>query len=138
ANYDFEYDGPFIGAVYQWDANMAFFKGTLTANIAAAFLDGEVSVDKQVASITINKFNGDSVPPVTAEPPGGFSNVFISDGDTLGLTFGMSWRGVTPVDGLNYSVGVSGYKYEFDADKKRNADIDEFAVLLKAGISYAF
>ncbi len=62
----------------------------------------------------------------------------LGKGDALGLTLGLTWRGVTPVDGLNYSVGVSGYKYEFDADEKGTADIDEFAVLFKAGVAYAF
>lgn len=70
---------------------------------------------------------------------GGVTNRFDTKGDALGFTLGVGWRGTTAVEGLSYFMGVSGYRYEFEADDSPDqSDINETAILYKAGLSYAF
>ncbi len=138
-NYKFEHDGPFVGAAHNWNIKKGFLNGSVSTTLAFAFLDGEVKADASQLDFTTKKING--MDPPTGNT-GNFTTpntaVFNSKGDTLGITFGLGWYGLTRVERLRYSVQLSGYSYSFDADKSQQPDIIETVVSLKAGVSYAF
>ncbi|MCP5420252.1 MAG: hypothetical protein H6969_07170 [Gammaproteobacteria bacterium] len=125
----FKQDGPFIGTTYGWQINQGAMKGLLSANIAVAFLDGEIK-DQKVKN-AVAELDGVQVP---------FEDQSISPfkGDTVGFTFGVGWKGFTPVEGLTYSLGINGYQYDFSADEKGVSDVKETQINFRAGISYTF
>ena len=144
ADYDFKYDGPFIGLVYGFGIDKGFFKGNLSFNAAVAFLNGEVNVNNRSDVTTINSINGLSIDPFQVVPgsipaaAGLGTNAINSKGDTTGFTFGITWAGSTAVKGLGYSLNLGFYQYQFGADQSSNPDITESAINFKAGISYEF
>lgn len=132
ADYEFEYDGPFIGTTVGWAISQGAFEGRLALNAAVAFLNGTLTASSDSASARLD--NGLEIPL----GPGSPSEVFDSSGDSVGILIGVSWVGQTNVDGLTYSVGVNGYKYDFSADDQGKADINEAVVQFKVGLSYLF
>jgi hypothetical protein len=56
----------------------------------------------------------------------------------LGFTLSLGWHGVTPLEHLTYSVGVGGYRYQFDLDEPGYSNIGESSVVCKVGLSYSF
>jgi hypothetical protein len=153
--YDFDQDGPFLGAAYGWrfDGD-GLLKGSLTANFAVAFLDGEFKdvkrtpVDSTLDSTTLN---GQEI-PVVPGAESAFTDYATStiddqavlpffDGSTIGATFGVTWGGETNVEGLSYLLGVNAYSYNFDADNSSGVsggDVSETVVNFRAGIAYLF
>ena len=119
---DFEEDGFFFGTSYGWHINNVAFKGVLSGSVAFASLDGDL---EQKSVMTNGLVDPDGVPDDS------------SKGDTLGVKLGLTWKGITHVDKLTYSVGVNGYKYEFDADND-DPDITETVVNFKLGLAYVF
>lgn len=131
---EFEHDGPFLGMNFLTDPiSLGLLEGALSGNIAVAFLDGEIK--QKETQRTVNRIDG------TAPLP---AQLALSDekfeGDTTGLSAGVTWRGTTPVDRLTYSIGVSGYQYDFKADApdptQPRLDFSEAVVVFKAGIAY--
>lgn len=143
-DFDFEYDGPFVGINYGLEVNAGLLEGTLSFNFAAAFLDGKSKVKNDRQTLTITEIDGVPVNPILLDQLGGIAPTVSveSEGETVGLTFGIGWRGFTPIENLTYAVNVSGYKYEFDADNQGGAledpDIDETALAFRVGLGYAF
>ena len=117
---DFEQDGPFIGASYGWHINKSVFKGVLSGSIAFAALDGDFKINSVSGDFTKDQLPDDS-----------------SSGDTTGMKVGFAWTGATPVERLNYTLGVDGYKYEFDANGD-DPDVNETVINLKVGLAYTF
>lgn len=120
SNLDYEQDGPFIGGNYGWRIRET---GTLALNLGVAFVDGEIKTTSP----------GGDTPKIT--------------GDTVGLTVGLSWTAPLPIlENFNYTVGVDGYNYDFEADEVdatddaafQGADFSETVIRATAGVSYAF
>ncbi len=130
-NIDLEYDGPFVGTSYNWRIQQGFLDGALTFNFAAAFLDG--NVDLNFDDIIAN-----TAPGAEAFDSQAFSEEQGGDikGDSIGLSFGVAWRGLTPVSGLTYSIGATGYRYKFDSSN--TPDFNETQVRMDFGLAYAF
>jgi hypothetical protein len=129
---EIKYDGPFVGASYNWRIQQGFIDGALAFNFAAAFLDG--TVDYNFRNIQANTAPvGDSFDPQTF----GEQQAPDSKGDSIGLSFGVTWRGITPVSGLTYSMGVTGYRYDFDS-YNNTPDYHETQVRMDFGLAYAF
>ncbi len=126
-----EYDGPFVGASYSWIVQKGFLDGALAFNFAAAFLDGKVDVN--FGNIVTNNAAGQVPFDVAAfiQQQGGSTK-----GDSIGFSFGATWRGLTPVEGLTYSMGASGYRYEFE--NNNSADFNETQARVDFGLAYAF
>lgn len=132
---EFEYDGPFIGAVYGVPINKGFLDGIMAFNLAIAFLDGEVTETERNRVLTLDG--------QTSTAP---ERKAIIEGNTTGLTLGLSWKGSTPIEGLSYLVGVDGYKYDFSGDKVKlqgqtihtDTQIDETVINIRVGASYIF
>lgn len=127
--FDFEQDGPFIGTTYGWQINQGAVQGLLSANIAVAFLNGEVT--NQKSKNAVFEVGGEII-------PGGSFEFDAFEGDTVGITFGVGWKGFTPVEGLTYSLGITGYQYDFDADERGVSDVKETQVNFRAGVAYTF
>lgn len=109
---DYEEDGPFVGGRYNWPIGDV---GNLGLNLGVAFVNGDV----------------------TFEPDPGTS------GDTIATTIGVSYIAPLPVlEGFNYTIGVDGYQYSFEADDDTEAgdvaDFSETIVRASAGVSYLF
>jgi hypothetical protein len=142
-DFDFQYNGPFIGAVQGWQFSpYRWMQGVVTANLALAYLQSELVLERQDGYLSMTWIDDQQVPE-TVEPldSGGIvPNRYGSEGRSLGLTMGIGWRGTTAVDGLSYNLGVHGYRYEFDAKQKRKveSDINETAIVYKFGVAYAF
>jgi len=67
---------------------------------------------------------------------GSFSDLY---GDAVAIALGLSWTGLTPVEGLAYSVGAYGYRYDFDSDDGNDTpDYSETQIRFDLGIAYAF
>jgi hypothetical protein len=139
-DFELEYDGPFVGVNYGLEVNAGFLEGTLSFNFAAAFLDGDTKSDFKGQTLTINTIDGipiDGFNPINLDP-----TRIESQGETLGLTFGIGWRGFTPIENLTYAVNLSGYKYEFDGDNSdvqtENPNFEESALTFRVGLAYAF
>ena len=129
---ELEYDGPFVGASYNWRIKHGFLDGVLSFNFAAAFLEGTVGLE---LSNTVARTIDGSVTPIDFTGFG--QNPFHGlVGDAIGYSFGVGWRGVTPIEGLTYSIGATGYTYQFESDV--TSDFDETQVRLDFGIAYAF
>ena len=131
-----KYDGPFVGASYHWRIKQGFLDGALSFNFAAAFLDGTVKL--KLHDIIVRNERGQTRPidlQGLAQNTGrrNFSGL---EGDSTGYSFGASWRGFTPVDGLTYSLGVNAYLYDFESDV--TANFSETQVRLDFGLAYAF
>jgi hypothetical protein len=135
ANFDFKYDGPFVGVTYGLNVSKDFLKGVLFFNFAAAFLNSKVE-----SSVKSNL----TFKPETKKEPIEFKTDFDIDGDTIGATFGINWRGIIKKglakqdDHLGYSININAYQYNFDADDSRKSDINETAVNFRVGIAYVF
>lgn len=139
-DYRFKYEGPFIGAVQGWEIGRGrFYEGTLTASLALAYLKGEVILDHSIGYISVGWHDDeprDGLPVVI--PEGGLANRHDTEGRSLGLTFGLGWRGKTKIEGLDYYLGLSAYRYEFDAQEDNESNINEDVLAFKGGLSYAF
>lgn len=148
---EFKYDGPFLGISYGLTIDLGYFKGGLSFNFAAASLDGEVNVSNRRGDFYVAYINGEPVPVAPIRDYAGafgsdlanfaaqtLQSQFQSSGDTLGLTFGVNWRGLTSVKNLTYTLAIVGYNYQFDADQAQYPDITETAVNFRAGVAYAF
>lgn len=139
--FDFEQEGPFIGAVYGWDIKSGFLNGALSTNLAIAFLDAEIQLVTPNATffgtVATDNVSGQQVSlgDVTGFPSAPGGNF---DGDTTGITFGINWRGITQIDGLTYSLGLSGYSYQFESSDNSAANVDETVIRYFAGLSYSF
>jgi hypothetical protein len=108
--FDYENDGPFVGANYGWPLSLnEWLEGTLSFNLAAAQFDGEIT------------FADPNLPEIT--------------GDTVSFTAGVTWIGNLLegtgsglfANGLNYTIGVDGYAYNFDQDNVAGSSGDEIS-----------
>lgn len=126
-NLDYEYHGAFVGGSYKHNIDIGFLHGALSANVAVAFMEGEVGV--KFRNIKINNQFGRSIPLDIAP-----NNL---EGDTVGISAGLAWNGLTGISGLVYMIGVNGYHYEFDGiDNSPN--FSETVVRVDFGLSYTF
>jgi len=102
-------------------------------NTALAFLNGDTSL--KVNNYTLTNLNGAQIPlevfGVGVTPLGGDR-----DGSTVGISLGLVWTGSTPVRDLTYSVGVNGYRYDFDSKKAQ--DFVESVVRFDVALAYLF
>ena len=130
ADYDYDYDGPSIGGAYQLNFDNRPFQGALVASVAVGFFDGELDVSSDTATIEIN--DGSELPAGSAE------EIYETRGDTVGLRFGLGWRGLTSIENLSYSLDIDGYSYDFDAEDAGKADFAETVINVKAGLTYRF
>lgn len=134
-DFELEHDGPFVGVNYGFEVNAGFLEGALSFNFAAAFLEGDTNSNSQGGQLTLTSVNGEPLPsPVVEEFEG---TEIANEGETIGLTFGIGWRGFTPVENLTYAINVTGYKYDFDGEDE-SADFNESALAFKLGVGYAF
>jgi hypothetical protein len=128
------YAGPFVGVTRGWqiESSSRYF-GLLSMNLALAQLKCKLH-QEQNGTIRITSVNGSEIAPIDE------TYTFENDvnGDTLGFTLSLGWHGVTPLEHLTYSVGVSGYRYQFDLDEPGYSNIGESAVVCKVGLSYSF
>jgi hypothetical protein len=134
-DYDVKYDGPFVGLTYGLNVDQSYLKGNFSFNFAVAFLDGKTKQKVKSDSVTITSIDGIDRPPFTVDLE---EANFKTEGDTIGLTFGVNWRGSTPIEGLSYSLGVNAYNYQFDANNSEDPDFSETTVGFKAGVAYSF
>lgn len=139
---DFEQDGPFVGATFGLPLNAWIFDGLLAFNAAVAFLNGDITQRTTNSIQTVGGVSSPLVPNSTATV----------EGDTIGISLGLSWRGVTPIQGFSYLVSIDGQKYDFDGDPARTrfddgrpeivgtegVEFDEFSISFRAGFAYAF
>jgi hypothetical protein len=107
---------------------MGFLQGALSANVAIAFMDGKVDV--QFTDLKINNQNGSTSLDVNILNGG-------LKGDTVGISAGLTWNGLTAIDGLTYLVGVNGYHYDFDGIEN-SPDFSETVVRVDFGLSFTF
>lgn len=133
-----KYNGSFVGTNLSMDVNKGFLVGVLSGNVSVAFLDGEV--DLKFSDVSITDQFGTTLPldlqGLQQEVGRGFTNL---KGDTIALTLGFTWTGITPVAGLTYSMGAAGYRYDFDSDNNNLApDFSETQLRFDVGIAYAF
>jgi hypothetical protein len=139
AKYRFEYSGPFVGVVQSWDCgHSGFFNGMLTANLALAHLEGKVVLEQRDQYLTLNSMDGQPVPEVIRHIGESGSVRIDTRGDAWGWTMGVGWRGRTALESLSYFLGLNGYRYEFGAEENNQSDINETAVIFKAGLAYIF
>jgi hypothetical protein len=139
SDYRFAYAGPFIGAVQSWDCrHRGFLSGMFTANLALAHLEGKVVLERRDQYWTITSIDGQPVTEVIVHVEDAGFVRYNTKGDAWGLTLGIGWRGETALEGLSYFLGLSGYRYEFNAEENSQSDINETAVRLKAGLVYIF
>lgn len=115
---DYENRGPFLGSAFGWRFED---KGSLSLNIAAAYLKGE------------NDQSGDLISPISG--PGNLN--LETSGDSLGISLGIAWRGHI-TEQLGYSFSVEGHKFDFEADNAEQPDFSETLYTMKLGLSYAF
>ncbi len=129
-NQKFEEDGPFVGAVYGWNLGDT---GTLSVNLAVAFLDADV--EDRIQLLT---------------PQSSFDERKLS-GDAIGVSYGVSWH--APItDHLSYAVKLNGYTYNFDnfkgtsldgipgvsgASSSKDVKIDENMIGINVELSYS-
>lgn len=134
-NVEFKYEGPFVGLTHGWQIDgSSIFQGLVSINAGLAHLNSKL-VRRRTINLRVESMNGQDVEtPETLQ----MNLAEEIEGDTLGFTFGMSWRGLTPVENLTYSLGINGYRYQFDSDDSISPDISETAVSLKVGLVYLF
>jgi len=128
-NLDFKQQGYFLGGVYAFSVSE---QTAITLSAALAFLDGEYKFSSRSVG---ESDNGGGTPPEDS-----FAKV--SEGDTKGLTLGVTWKGRLS-ERFDYTLGLNGYKYDFDfqnVDSGRTADpkLAESVTRLSTGISYRF
>ncbi len=126
--FNFKYNGPFVGGFYAWTVDSGPITGSLVANAAVAFLSGETGNVKYTDRVV------GGVPLADASLPNDFT------GDTVGLTLGLTWNGTTNVEGLTYSFGVDAYQYNFDANRSDQgvSDFRETVANIRVGVAYTF
>jgi hypothetical protein len=135
----FKYDGPFVGANLSMPIQIGFLEGAVSGNASVAFLDGKVELDFRNVTITnqlgiTTEF--DLQGAAESQGRGSFSDL---NGDAVAIALGLSWTGLTPVEGLTYSVGAYGYRYDFDSDDSNDTpDYSETQIRFDLGIAYAF
>ena len=133
-HYKFQYEGPFIGVTHGWEIDPpGVFNGMISAKVALALLSSKYSADRTGAA-TYTSINGMEIEPVAES----LDEKRAMKGDSLGLTLGFDWHGRTAIESLSYWIGLSGYRYNFDADDSSDSDVNETAVTLKAGLSYVY
>jgi hypothetical protein len=120
---NFKQDGFFLGGAY---ALLFGESSALIFNSAIAILEG-----KYFSEVDLDLLASDSDKPFKL--PIGYDSI----GDTVGLNFGVSWKG-NIVDNVGYTLGVSGYSYDFDAKEQDVADLSESVLRFSAGLSYQF
>jgi hypothetical protein len=131
-NFDFEYDGPFVGVTYGLDVNKDFLKGVLSFGFVAAFLNSEFERERKGKIIYDDGFERT------------FEDDLNSKGETLGETLGLKWQGlimqhlIKQNDNIGYSINVNAYQYNFEADDSDDPGIKETAINFRVGIGYAF
>lgn len=140
AEFKFKYEGPFIGAVQGWEFSPCrWINGVFTVNLALAYLQGKFILERRNGYMSLTWINGQPVTEISQPlDEGGVTNRFNTEGDSLGLTMGIAWRGATAVDGLSYNIGIHGYRYEFDSQNNAQSDINETAIVYKFGVAYVF
>lgn len=122
ATVDYTNDGFFIGGVQAWNVDWKGpIRGALSLNFGVGFLSGDIEQTSQIAD----------GPPSELE----------FEGDTVGLNLGANWK--APITKkLAYSIGVSGYQYNFDADRPTGgtaaANFSEALIKFSVGLSYLF
>ncbi len=131
---EYEYDGAFIGSTYSFNIEQGFLQGALTTNIAIAFMNGTVDVEynniriRNELGFTLN-VNEALTDTIYNQPK--------LEGDTVGVSAGLSWNGLTAIDGLTYLIGVNGYHYAFDGSNN-SPDFSETVVRVDFGVAYTF
>lgn len=133
---ELEYDGPFVGVNLTMQVKKGFLDGVLSGNFAIAFLDGKVGL--KFRDVLITNQLGQTAPfdlqsAANTQGRGSFSNL---EGDTVGISIGATWKGFTPLDGLTYTAGINGYRYEFESDQ--TASFNEIQVRFNLGLAYSF
>jgi hypothetical protein len=130
----FKYEGPFVGVTHGWQIDWSSkYIGLFSVNIGLARLNCQLNQD-QKGNIRVDSVNGIDIEPINA--PYTYSNEV--KGETLGLTLALGWCGITQIKHLTYSVGISGYRYQFDLDESSYQEISELSLICKVGIAYAF
>ncbi|MBA3570608.1 MAG: hypothetical protein H0W34_01260 [Pyrinomonadaceae bacterium] len=128
---DNEQDGPFVGANYGWRIeNSEFLDGTLALNLSAAYLDAEIT----------GTFSSQDLPAQVLPEPTSLT------GDTVGVTAGVTWNSklIEPTgeglfaNGLNYTIGIDGYSYDFEDDEEMGSELSETVVRGSVGLSAPF
>ncbi len=135
-NVDFKQNGFFLGGVYVLP--IGDYSG-LSFSAALASFDGKYDSRGNLTTEIIDEGKGTSDKDT-------FPTGILFDGDTIGLNLGLSWRG-RMFENLNYTLGVDGYSYDFEAKKVQAftdglnlvaADISESVLRFSAGLSYQF
>jgi hypothetical protein len=133
-DYQFEYEGPFVGLANGWEiGHGCFFDGLISAKLALAYLNSKLRLD-QTGTLVIESINGSPIDPVI----GPLDQQQTIKGTTWGLAFGLDWRGATQIGNLAYCIGISGYRYNFNSDDSLFSDISETSVIFKVGLSYVY
>lgn len=128
--FKFKYEGPFIGLTHGWKVGNT---GLLSAKLALAYLMSKGTLE-EVATLRLDSINGVKIEPIITP----VNDIIEAKGDTLGLALGFDWRGATSINNLFYSIGINGYRYNFNTNESDAQDINETAVTFKVGLSYLF
>lgn len=119
---DYSQDGFFLGGSYAWSVSSetsSWGNGALSINAGLAFVDGEIEENFT--------FSGQNT--VTSR----------REGSTVGLVLGLAWNGYLGKvlgNDMFYTAGLSGYRYEFEADNaNEDADFSERVLQLTLGVS---
>jgi hypothetical protein len=132
--YQFEYEGPFVGLTNGWKIGKGgFFDGLISAKLALAYLNSKLHQHEK-GSLVIDSIDGIQIDPII-EPLDKKQTI---KGTTWGLALGLDWRSATPIRNLDYCIGISGYRYNFNSDDSLFADISETSVIFKVGLSYVY
>jgi hypothetical protein len=115
---DYQNQGPFLGAACGYQIKD---KGSLTLNVAVAYLEGEIDQ------------SGDFASPISGRD---YFNIETS-GDSVGISLGVAWRGRI-TEQLGYSFSVDGHQYDFEADDPEKPDFSETVYAIRTGLSYEF
>ena len=130
----FKYEGPFVGVTHGWQIDWSSkYIGLFSVNIGLARLNCKLKQD-QKANLRIDSVNGIDIEPINT--PYTYHNEV--KGETSGLALALGWHGITPIKDLTYSVGISGYRYQFDLDDSSYQEVSESSLICKVGIAYAF
>ena len=128
-NVDFKQDGYFFGGAYAFGISE---HSVVTLNAALAVLDGKYDTRGSIV---------DEEDALEDDFPDSSEIGFFSDGDTVGLNLGVTWKGQID-NNFSYTLGLSGYSYDFDADIKASEnpapDLAESVLRYSAGLSYRF
>jgi hypothetical protein len=110
---EYEQDGPFVGGRYGFPIGDA---GSVLLNLGIAFIQG--TIDEQITGFDPN-------PTI--------------EGDAVGTTIGLSWTAPLPIQGLNYTISVDGYQFNFDGEEPfAESSFSETVIRGTAGMSYLF